>query len=133
MSKTDEDAIRIVDCEMVAALNSRNLEKWLSFLAEEVRMMPPNEPILEGIPAIREIVTELLSLPNFSVTHNSADRIVVSDSGDLAYISYSYALTVPDSQGASKTEKGKDISIFQKQSDGSWKLVVDMWSPNGTE
>ena len=126
----EQAAIRDIDSQMLAALNARDLETWIGFLAEEARMMPPNEAIVEGKPAIRELISGLLSLPNFSVTHHPADRIVVSQSGDLAYISYAYELTVPGPQGASITEMGKDISIFEKQPDGSWKLVVDMWSPN---
>jgi ketosteroid isomerase-like protein len=77
------------------------------------------------------LISGLLSLPNFSVTHHPPDSIVVSRSGDLAYISYAYELSVPAPQGASITEAGKDISIFKKGADGAWKLVVDMWSPNG--
>jgi ketosteroid isomerase-like protein len=86
---------------------------------------------LAGKPAIRELIGGLLGLPDFSVTHHPADTIVVSQSGDVAYVSYGYELTVPDEQGGSITETGKDISIFEKQ-DGTWKLVVDIWSPNNS-
>jgi ketosteroid isomerase-like protein len=128
----EQAAIRAIDSQMVAALNARDLDTWIGFLAEDARMMPPSAPPVEGKAAIRELAAGLLSLPDFSVTHHPPDRIVVSQSGDLAYISYAYELTVPGSEGASITEKGKDISIFQKQPDGSWKLVVDIWSPNQT-
>jgi uncharacterized protein (TIGR02246 family) len=130
---TDQEqaAIRSVDTQMVEALNARDLDGWIGHLAEDARMMPPNAATVAGKPAIRELVGGLLELPDFSVTHHPADTIVVSESGDVAYISYAYELTVPDQQGGSITETGKDISIFEKQEDGTWKLVVDMWSPNG--
>ncbi len=125
----DEAAIRAVDSQMVAALHARDLDRWLGFLAEDARMMPPDAPVVEGKTAIRELIAGLLSLPEFSVTHHPG-AITVGRGGDLAYISYAYELTVPDAQGGSITETGKDISVFRKQTDGSWKLVVDMWSPN---
>ena len=125
----DEAAIRAVDSQMVAALRARDLDGWLDFLAEDARILPPNVPAVEGKTAIRELISGLLSLPDFSVTHHPG-VITVGGGGDIAYISYSYELTVPDSQGGSITETGKNISIFRKQADGSWKLVVDMWSTN---
>ena len=125
----DEAAIRAVDSQMVAALHARDLDMWLGFLAEDARMMPPDAPVVEGKTAIRGLIADLFSLPEFSVTHHPG-VITVGRGGDLAYISYAYELTVPDSQGGSITEKGKDISVFRKQADGAWKLVVDMWSPN---
>ncbi len=125
----DEAAIRAVDSQMVAALHARDLDGWLDFLAEDAQMLPPNAPAVQGKTAIRELISGLLSLPDFSVTHHPG-VITVGGGGDIAYISYSYELTVPDSQGGAIAETGKDISIFRKQVDGSWKLVVDMWSTN---
>ena len=92
-------------------------------------MMPPNAPTDEGKDAIRQLLEGLLTIPSFIVAHHSG-TIVVSRGGDLAYVSYAYELTIRDSQGTPVTEQGKDISVFSKQPDGSWKLAVDMWSPD---
>lgn len=126
----DEAAIRAVDIEMVAALNARDLDTWIGFLAEDARMMPPGSSAVEGKPAIRQLISGLLSLPDFSVVHHPLDSVVVSESGDLAYVSYAYELTVPDDGGGSVTELGKDISVFGKEADGSWRLLVDIWNAN---
>lgn len=125
----DQAAIQAVDSQMVAALNARDLDRWLSFVSDDARMMPPNAPTVQSKAAIRQMLGGLLSLPNFSVTHYPA-AITVARSGDLAYVSYAYELTVPGAAGASITEKGKDISVFQKRPDGTWALVVDMWNPD---
>ncbi len=58
------------------------------------------------------------------------EEVVVSQGGDLAYVSYSYELTYRGPEGAPVTEMGKDISIYKKVADGSWKLAIDMWSTN---
>jgi len=125
----DQAAISAIDSQMVAALNARDLETWLGFLTDDAKMMPPNAPTVEGKDAIRQLLEGLLTIPSFTVAHHPG-TIVVSRGGDLAYVSYAYELTVIDSQGTPLTEKGKDISVFSKQPDGSWKLVVDMWSPD---
>ncbi|NKB32140.1 MAG: DUF4440 domain-containing protein [Pseudomonadales bacterium] len=129
-SAAHKEEILKIDSLMTKALNDRDLDTWLSHITENARMMPPNAPILEGKTEISAMISELLAVPNFLVVHHPPDKITISDSGDLAYIGYSYELTVPDSEGGSITDKGKDLSVFEKQGEGNWKLVVDMWSSN---
>ena len=125
----DEAAIRRVDAGLVAALNTRDVDRWLSFFAPDAKMMPPGALPIEGKEAIRNFIGELLTIPDFFVAHH-LQSVEVSRGGDLAWVSYSYELTVKDPSGKPVTEKGKDISIYRKQSDRSWKVVVDMWSGN---
>ena len=128
----DEAAIRAVDAQMVAALNALDIDRWIGFIADDARMMPPDSPPVEGKPAIREFISGLASLPAIWVTHFDLDSIVVSESGDLAYVSFHYELRIRVGAltAGSRTEFGKAISIFEKEADGSWKLAVGMWSPN---
>ncbi len=125
----DEASIRKTDSDMVAALNARDVDRWLTFFASDAKMMPPGAPPVAGKEAIRKLIAELMTIPNFAVAHH-LESVVVSRSGDLAYVSYSFELTVKDAKGQPVTERGKDISVYKKESDGSWKLAVDMWSEN---
>jgi uncharacterized protein (TIGR02246 family) len=122
----DDAAIRAVDAQMVAALNARDVDRWLGYFADNATMMPPNEPAVVGKAAIRKLVSGLLEIPSFAVAHHPG-TLEVSRSGDLAYISYAYELTVKDAKGTPVTEKGKDISVYKKVG-ASWKLLIDMWS-----
>lgn len=126
----DEAAIRQVDHDMVAAGNAHDIDAWLAFVADDARMMPPGAPPIIGKDAIRDLVNEFMSA-GVEVTHNLED-VVVSRGGDLAYVSYSYELTYTGPEGTPVTETGKDISIYKKDADGSWKLAIDMWSENET-
>jgi len=122
----DQAAIRALDAEMVAALNARDLDHYMSCLAEDATWMPPSGPAVAGKPAIRDLVSELLEIPDFTVAHHPI-AIEVARSGDLAFLSYAYEFTVTDSAGTAVTETGKDISIFRKV-DGAWKLFIDIWN-----
>lgn len=106
----DEASIRKTDSDMVAALNARDVDRWLTFFATDAKMMPPGSPPVIGKEAIRRMIAELMTIPNFAVAHH-LESVVVSRSGDLAYVSYSYELTVKDAKGQPVTERGKDISI----------------------
>jgi uncharacterized protein (TIGR02246 family) len=130
-STADQAAIREVDREMVAALNARDVDRYLSHLAEDATWMPPNQPAVVGKAAIRELVSHLLEIPNFTVAHHPR-TLEVSLSGDLGCMSYTYEFTVKDAKGTAVTEKGKDISVYKKVGD-SWKLLIDMWNSDAPE
>jgi ketosteroid isomerase-like protein len=54
--------------------------------------------------------------------------VEVSQSGDLAYIVGSYEDSFKDAKGQPVTDRGKTLEVFKKQTDGSWKVVADMYS-----
>jgi uncharacterized protein (TIGR02246 family) len=124
----DEAAIRQIDSAIVAAGNAHDIDAALAFFADDARMLPPGAPPLIGKEAIRDVFAALMS-PEFAVAHR-LEEVVVSQGGDLAYVSYSYELTYRGPEGTPVTETGKDISIYKKVADGSWKLAIDMWSTN---
>lgn len=47
----------------------------------------------------------------------------VSSSGDLGYSVGTFELTLNDSEGNPVTRKGKYTTVWQKQTDGQWKVV----------
>jgi len=128
-SGPDEAAIRTLDTEMVAALNGRDVDRYLGFLSEDAIWMPPNRPAVVGKAAIRELVSKLIEIPDYTVAHHPRS-IEVSRGGDLAYLSYEYEFTVKSADGATVTERGKDVSVFRREG-GSWELVIDIWASDG--
>jgi uncharacterized protein (TIGR02246 family) len=128
----EEDAIQAVDAELVAALNARDIDRWLRCFAADARMMPPGAPPVAGKEAIREFIAELLTIPNFSVARH-LETVEVSRSGDLAWVSYSYELTIRDDSGHPFVDRGKDVTVYRK-ADGdacrwSWTCGVKTRRP----
>jgi ketosteroid isomerase-like protein len=123
----EEAAIRRADTELVAAANAHDVDRWMKCFAPEAKMMPPNEPPIVGAEAIRKVAVEMMAIPEFAVVHR-LEKVEVSRSGDMGWVSYSFELTVRDANGRPVTQKGKDISLYRKASDGSWKVIVDIWS-----
>lgn len=127
-SVADDAAIRTLDRDMVAALNARDVDRYLGFLAEDAIWLPPSQPAVEGKAAIRKLVSELCRIRDYTVVHDPR-RIMISHDGDLAYLYYEYEFTVKNADGTTVTEKGKDLSVFRKVG-ASWLLVIDMWNSN---
>jgi len=55
----------------------------------------------------------------------------VSRSGDLAYSHGTYEETVNDREGNPVTNKEKWVTVYEKQPDGTWKVVADIWNTDG--
>ncbi|MFQ5817190.1 MAG: YybH family protein [Terriglobia bacterium] len=120
-------AIRAVDHQMQTAANAGDIARWFGFFTDDAIMMPPNEPAVVGKEAIREYVSALMASANLAVSHDLS-KVEVSRGGDLAYVSYAYEIVLTPPEGEAVTDRGKDITVFKKQLDGSWKVVIDIWN-----
>lgn len=58
--------------------------------------------------------------------------VEVSDNGDMAYIIENSQISYSVVVGKSVTQHSKAVSIWKKQSDGTWKNVVDISTPDAT-
>jgi ketosteroid isomerase-like protein len=56
------------------------------------------------------------------------DKAGIARSGDLGYTSGPYEETFTDVTGKTVSDKGKYLTVWKKQSDGSWKVLFDMSS-----
>jgi uncharacterized protein (TIGR02246 family) len=120
----DEAAIRAAIKEWAAAAAARNPEKFTSFYAEDATVLLPGTADPAGKTAIGEAITGMMKDANFALSFE-ADKVVVSRSGDIAYETGTYSMTVTDPKKKASTERGHYVVVWQKQSDSSWKVVVD--------
>jgi len=86
----------------------------------------PDAPLAKGKDAIRTALKPILADKNMSLsfTNSSAD---VSKSGDLAYTTGTYSMTMTNSKTKKPvTERGKYVTVYRKQADGTFKAVADI-------
>lgn len=123
----DEAAIRNTDADWVNAAQTKQVDAWVAFYADDAVVLPPNEKLANSKDSIRKAVGELLTLPGLSIKWQPA-KVEVARSGDIAYAYGTYELTTNDSKGKPVTDQGKTVEIWKKQSDGGWKCIVDTWN-----
>ncbi len=121
----EEKAIRAADADFAQAAGAKDLEKAISFYAEDAVMLNQNEPIAVGKTAIRASWNRLLAMPDMSLTW-AVDKVEVAKSGDLAYDYGSYSMSYSGPSRKKMSDRGKYATIWKKQADGSWKVVLDM-------
>ena len=120
----DEAALRATIKDWAAAAQAKDAAKFVSFYGEEAVVMMANAPDISGLPAIREGIGHMMQDPAFALSFEPAN-VVVARSGDLAYETGPYAMTMTGPDKKPATEKGHYVAVWRKQADGAWKVVVD--------
>ena len=121
----DEAAIRAAIKEWAGAAQAKDPQKFASFYAENAIVLLPNMADPSGKTTIGETIAGMMKDASFALAFE-ADKVVVARSGDIAYETGAYSLTAPDPvKKKPATEKGHYVVVWQKQSDGSWKVVID--------
>ena len=116
-----------LDAEWSRAAQDRDVEKVLSFWADEAIVLPPGSPAVAGSAAIREFVVKSFQTPGFSISWNTA-TVAVSGSGDIAYTTGTNRVTFSGPDGKQVTVDGKAVAVWRRGKDGTWKCVIDIWN-----
>jgi uncharacterized protein (TIGR02246 family) len=123
----DEQALRDLDAQWSKAAEAKDLDKTVSYYADDAIVMPPNASAATTKEAIRSAWKEMLTTPGAAISWK-ATNVEVAKAGDLAYVSGTYEETMTDASGNSVKDHGKYVEIFKKQADGTWKVVADIWN-----
>jgi uncharacterized protein (TIGR02246 family) len=122
-----EKALRDLDAQWSAAAEAKDLDKTVSYYAEDAIVMPPNASAATTKEAIRSAWKEMLTSPGAAISWK-ATTVEVAKAGDLAYVSGTYEETMTDASGKPVKDRGKYVELFKKQADGTWKVVADIWN-----
>ncbi len=124
-----------VEAERAALLNADeawsqsapDLDRFLSFYADDSSLLPPDAPVATGHEVIRAYLSELFAAPEFAL-HWTTTKAELSRTGDLGYTYSTYELSFQDAEGNPVASQGKSLVVWKKQPDGQWKVVADMFN-----
>jgi ketosteroid isomerase-like protein len=128
-TKSEGEKLMQISRDWSKSAATDSIEKTLSYWADDAVVMSPGQPLIKGKNSIREMVAGTSKIPGFKISWEPLS-VVVSKSGDMAYMIEQNQITVNDSLGKPLTEFNKGVTIWRKEPDGSWKNVVDMWNAN---
>jgi uncharacterized protein (TIGR02246 family) len=116
-----------LDAEWSEAAQRRDIDRVLSFWADDATVFPPGSPPVIGKPAIREFVAKSFQTPGFSISWKTT-AVVVSRSGDFAYGTGTNRVTFSGPDGKQGTVEGKAVTVWRREPEGVWKCVIDIWN-----
>jgi uncharacterized protein (TIGR02246 family) len=124
----DVQAVKDLEAASLKDAAAKDPDKWATYFAEDASGLFPGDGMLNGKAAIKAAAATYFTDPNFSLTLQS-ERVMASKSGDMAYSQGAYTMAVTNPKtGRPMTHKGKYLTVYTKQTDGSWKAVAQTFN-----
>jgi ketosteroid isomerase-like protein len=124
-TRADEEALRKLDAEWVNAAQSKQVDAWVAFYADDAAVLPPNEVMATDRDSIRKSVSGLLGLSGLTI---SWQPMKVESQRRFGVSLWPVRVDLRRGDGKRTTDRGKIVEIWKKQADGNWKCIVDTWN-----
>lgn len=109
------------------ALRTNDLEKFMSYVADDVFFMPAGEPPVRGKEAMRKWMTAFLSQYR-TTSLTLADREVrVADGWAVELGTYEWGLA-PAAGGATAVDRGNYMQVWQQRPDKTWSFAREVYN-----
>ena len=122
-----ERLLRDLDAEWAKTAAAKDVEQTIAYYSDDAIVFPPNATSAATKEAIRNGWKEMFASPGFDITWQPT-KVQVGKSGEMAWVSGTYKLTMNDASGKPINDRGKYLEVWEKQTDGNWKCAADMWN-----
>jgi uncharacterized protein (TIGR02246 family) len=123
--EAEKSAVMQADRDFAAATAANGIEGWLSYFADDGAMLPATDEVVRGHESIRTLMAAGFANPDFTITW-TPEFAEVSRAGDLAYTYGTYESGVSDPEETAMLTRGRYVTIWRKNSQGAWKVVLDI-------
>jgi uncharacterized protein (TIGR02246 family) len=121
----DEATLRDRDTEWSKVTADKDVEGFVGFYADDAMVFPSSASMVMGKEAIRKWATEMMASPGFAISWQ-VTKAEAARSSDLGYTIGTYELTLNDPKGKPVSDRGKYLTVWKKQADGTWKVAADI-------
>lgn len=124
-TSAEAKAIETVESGQIAAIGERDLGGSTGLYADDAVFIGDDGKAVQGKEAITASFKQFLEDTTRKLEYTAGPK-TFSSGGDMAYSTAPYSESYIDP--ATKKQmviKGTNLSVWKKQSDGSWKLVAD--------
>jgi len=122
--KDRAETLKKMEAEFMNAAAEKGSAGYMSYYADNAVELPNGAPAEQGKDTIAKSMG-FLDQPGNKLTW-TPEFADMSASGDLGYTYGTFVFTSKDKDGNPVSESGKYTSIWKKQKDGKWKVVLDM-------
>lgn len=130
-TEDDMQAISAIFDQYIRTLETYDAEGWMALWDENGVQLPPNSPMFVGKDAIRagnyDGIKDSSGVFNMSITIQ--EYINFGTGYSMARGVYGWKWSPKDGSAASDYD-GKFMTLFHKQSDGSWRIFRDCFNSN---
>ena len=119
-----KQSIEEANARFLDALSKGDVPTAGNNYAEDAVVMMPNMPAWQGKSAIVDGFTGFLG--EYKLSNGKPTTTDVMIAGDLAIETGTFEWTITPKKGAAVTDKGKYLTVWKKQADGTWKIIRDI-------
>jgi ketosteroid isomerase-like protein len=120
------DTLKQLEAEFMKAAAEKGSAGYMSYYADDAVEVPNGVGLIQGKANIAKTMGFLDNKDN----HLTWTPVGADVSDDLGYTYGTYEFRSKDKDGKPTVDYGKYTSIWKKQRDGSWKVVLDMGNSN---
>src|SRR4029077_6394660 len=122
-----EQLLRDLDAQWAKAAAAKDVEQTIGYYSDDAIVLPPNATGQATKEEIRNVWKNMFPSPSLVISWQPT-RVQVAKSGEMAWVSGTYELTMNDASGKPINDRGKYLEVWEKQSDENWKCRADMWN-----
>jgi ketosteroid isomerase-like protein len=119
-TRADADAIRQTAADLTAAFNAKQVDKLVTFYADNSVFMPPNAPLMRGREPLQSFYTGMIERGASNLELKPEE---VNGHGPLAFESGTYSV----SYAKGTRDRGKYLRILRNTA-GYWRTEKTIWS-----
>ncbi len=114
-----------VDADWERAFVAKDVKNAVALCDDEASMLAPNTPIASGKAQVSKAIAADMAFGDLTW---HAYKAGIARSQDLGYTSGVYELKFKDPSGNVKIDNGKFLTLWKRETDGSWKMLYDMFN-----
>jgi ketosteroid isomerase-like protein len=124
--------VQMLNDEMSKIMLSGDQETIWKYYSEDVISMPSYQPMTKGIEACKKSSQQMMESGTKITAFKSTNTdLLVSGDFVVDIGTYEITLTMPQMGDMPYSDKGKYMTIWEKQDDGSLKVKVETWNTDG--
>jgi uncharacterized protein (TIGR02246 family) len=115
-----QEAVKAINAQFCEAFNRGDATAVASFYVEDAALLAPDQAAVRGKRAIEESFTEVIKEIGGTIR---IEPVEVVAAGNIAYQWANYS-----TKGGKKSVTGKFVEIYNRQTDGSWKIRLTIYN-----
>lgn len=109
----------------VEAMKRGDAASCAAVYVDNARALPPNSPMVSGKQQIKKFWQGVLKTRVKNLTLKTVELL---EKGDTAIEIGAYTLDTQPKGSKIVKDTGKYVVVWKRQTDGSWKYLVDIWN-----
>jgi ketosteroid isomerase-like protein len=111
----------------IEVFGNRNFDALDQIYTADARILPPNGPLISGLPAIKDFWSGLIQAVNATAAVLTSVDVIPSGEG---LVEIGQAKLSIEPAGQSPTEMEVKYVVYWRQENAQWKWHIDIWNQN---